>query len=322
MCIRDSVQSHYQKIGWNGKWIAIGGSYAGNLSAFYSVLYPKQLVGALSSSAPVIAKNDFIEYDAHIHKVAGPKCVADILFVTKEVEKNLGSDFRRLKKLFAAESIIRKTDFMYVIADISAAAVQYGYKDDFCQAISGSNKVEAYANFGKKLFKIWGTGAEGFSFQSAEPTSLNKHSKGIGMRQWIYQSCTEYGYWQNAHPDVNKRSRSTLINLKYHQSVCKRLFGIDKLADTKAFNKIWYTALKLIKSNAPVIMTNGLEDPWLTLSITPDTIKKSGPFPSLLSYSIKKGAHCDDLRINKIKSNQSTKFVFTLTNKIFKSWVQ
>lgn len=317
-----SVQSHYQMLGWNGKWIAIGGSYAGNLSAFYSVLYPKQIVGALSSSAPVIAKNNFIEYDAHIHKVAGPKCVSDILHVTNKIEKNINSDFHRFKKLFTAEKIIRKTDFMYMVADISAAAVQYGFRDDFCKALNGNDKVKAYADFGKKLFKIWGTAAEGFSFQSAEPISLKNHSIGIGMRQWIYQSCTEYGYWQNAHPDSNKRSRSTMINLKYHQSVCKRLFGIDKLADTSAFNKVWLNSLKTSNTNAPIIMTNGLEDPWLQLSITPDTIKTSGPFPNLLSYFIKKAAHCDDLRISKINKNKSAQFVFTLTNNIFKNWIK
>jgi len=60
-----------------GKWIAIGGSYAGSLAAYYRQKHPELVVGALASSAPVRAKAAFFEYDRHITQVAGPVCVAN-----------------------------------------------------------------------------------------------------------------------------------------------------------------------------------------------------------------------------------------------------
>lgn len=44
--------------GWKGKWISVGGSYSGTLSAIYRQTHPELVVGALASSAPMISSVD------------------------------------------------------------------------------------------------------------------------------------------------------------------------------------------------------------------------------------------------------------------------
>ena len=41
--------------GWQGKWIVVGGSYSGTISALYRQKHPELVVGALASSAPMIS---------------------------------------------------------------------------------------------------------------------------------------------------------------------------------------------------------------------------------------------------------------------------
>jgi len=41
--------------GWTGRWLTVGGSYSGTLSALYRQAHPELIVGALASSAPMIS---------------------------------------------------------------------------------------------------------------------------------------------------------------------------------------------------------------------------------------------------------------------------
>jgi pimeloyl-ACP methyl ester carboxylesterase len=306
---------------WNGKWVAFGGSYPGSLSAFYRLKFPELVVGALASSAPVKAKSNFEQYDAHVTEVAGPICANNMRKSVAEVESSL-SDTKRLeqiKRLFEANMIEDKTDFLYLIADIGATAVQYGMKDEFCQMLaSNAQPLLGYAQFAQKLYDSWGITPLSFTAQGAMSTNPNDYPEGIGMRQWFYQSCTEYGYWQNANSNSNKSTRSSLINPDYHKKLCKRLFGITQDVDADKTNSTYYMPL-FSPSVSNIFFTNGATDPWSTLSMTEKNGNSSNP--NLAYFLIDNAAHCDDLRSPLSSDSKAITKARHLTEKLLNQWL-
>lgn len=289
---------------WTGTWIAFGGSYPGSLSAYYRLKFPYLVAGSLASSAPVMAKEDFIEYDTHVTQVAGAECAAQMRQVVSEVEAvlNNAEQLAQMKNLFEAAEIEDPIDFLYLIADTGATAIQYGMRNSFCSALaSNQTPLAGYADFAKKLYKALGITAVDIVAQGA--MSEDPHNdKGVGMRQWYYQSCTEYGYWQNANPDSSQSTRSSLINLDYHRKICQRLFGLNEPANTASLNNTFYFPLmdELVTN---IYFTNGANDPWSTLSLAE---KNGNAINSKLTYSLIEGAaHCDDLRTPNATDSES-----------------
>lgn len=281
-----------------GKWIAIGGSYAGSLAAYYRQKHPELVVGALASSAPVQAKADFFEYDRHITQVAGPACVAKMLEAVAEVERRIDGDpaiRQATQLLFHAEMIRDPRDFLYTLADMASIAIQYGQRDRFCDAIEATSTIDellsVYAEVGTEMFTWFGITAEQDSFQGAESTNPADYISGAGSRAWLYQSCTEYGYWQIA--DRVSSSRSNRITQSYHDEVCARLFGILTPVDTARTNRTYFDPL-FSRATTHIFFTNGSDDPWSTLSILEGSSDATRN-PNLDLMTILGAAHCDDL---------------------------
>lgn len=284
-----------RSLGLNGKWIAVGGSYPGALAAYLRAKYPTRFVGALASSAPVQADNDFSEYDRHVGQQAGPACVMAIQSVVAIADKAVTDpqSFAEIKAKFGAQALDNTDDFLYFLADTAAAAVQYGMKDSFCAEVTTSG-LDGYVKGSQMVAGIFGSLVE-FSAQAAENTNLSASSGSIGMRQWFYQSCTEFGYWQNVNPDPALQTRSLRINENYHRGVCKRLFNLNQFADVAKTNASYFEPIQKTSSN--ILFTNGSEDPWLNLSV--NDINGNNTNLNNKAFVIMGAAHCDDLGQSK-----------------------
>ena len=288
-----------EQLGLLGKWISVGGSYPGELSAFYRLKHPELVAGALASSAPVLAKDDFQEYDHHVAKVAGPDCLKAIQAAVVDAEAKLKSPASALavKKLFKSDMIRNNIDFLYVMADMAAVAIQYGYQKQFCDSVVAglkSGKVtESYANVGNQLFSRFGITSLQDSFQGAESTNPNDYLGWAGMRSWMYQSCTEFGFYQIAYSNPAEASRSSQITLQYHNDVCRRLFGLTTPVNVNKTNSEFYNNL-FDAGVKNIYFTNGSNDPWSNLSIT-EKNPDAGSNPGLKFFTISGASHCDDL---------------------------
>ncbi|WP_333663268.1 S28 family serine protease [Legionella steelei] len=316
-------QRHFKnEKNWNGKWVAFGGSYPGSLSAYYRLKFPYLVVGALASSAPVMAKEDFIEYDAHVTQVAGLQCASQMREVVSEVEASLNDagKWAQMKSLFDAAAVDHPVDFLYLIADTGAAAVQYGMRDTFCSSLASSpTPLQGYAEFAKKLYKDMHVTAVEMTAQGAMSENPRDYKNGLGMRQWYYQSCKEYGYWQNAHPNPALSTRSSLINLDYHHQICQRLFGLTQPVNTTELNNTLYTPLMdILTSN--IYFTNGENDPWSTLSLAE---KNGNAINPKLTYQLIAGAaHCDDLHSPSVLDSDSLKSARSTMESLLAEWLK
>lgn len=309
---------------WNGKWIVFGGSYPGSLSAYYRLKYPELVVGALASSAPVKAKENFEEYDAHVTAMAGPECASKMREAYQEIEMYMRSgstnEIARLKRSFGLGNLKDDQDFLYFIADIGAAAVQYGYKDELCYSLThAAPATAAYIPFAQKIYREWHIKDPiSLTMQGAESENPADYDDGVGARQWFYQSCTEYGYWQNANSDRAKSTRSKFINLDYHHNVCRRLFGLTMPADTNYINNHFYQPL-FSPATKNIYFTNGSVDPWSTLSMTVG----NGNATNLNLYylTIDGAAHCDDLRTPKDTDSDALKTARQVLSSLITEWL-
>lgn len=279
------------KMGLTGPWVSVGGSYAGNLSAYLRALYPQDFIGALASSAPVLPDANFSEYDRHVARMAGRTCASVANKVIAGVENEIVSDegFLAAKERFSAQTLSRRDDFLYLLSDIASAAIQYGMRDDFCAALEAKGEA-GYVEMKARVDKLFGDFAD-YSAEAAENIDVLKHSGGLGMRQWFYQSCTEYGYWQNADPSESMRSKQ--INANYHDELCHRLFGMAKIGSVNNILKKFYEPLLNPINVSRILYTNGVVDPWSNLSITTENGNHVNPNTEALV--IPGASHCSDL---------------------------
>jgi hypothetical protein len=80
------------------------------------------------------------------------------------------------------------------------------------------------------------------------------------LRQWTYQYCNEFGFFQTPNPVYPLRSAE--IDLAFWEPYCKRIFGADFAdAHTDETNN-YYHGLAITGKN--IYFANSSEDPWQT----------------------------------------------------------
>jgi pimeloyl-ACP methyl ester carboxylesterase len=169
--------------GWSGKWITVGGSYSGTVSAIYRLKHPELIVGALASSAPMIAGT--------------------------------------------------------------------GVPQDNPDDIGG--------------------------LESTDPSS------DTGERQWAYQACTKFVFWETDGFTIFDPSAS----------LCGKLFGNAPIADSAAYNSDYEAPFISSAPGAPtnLLFTYGSDDIWTTIGVS----QKINQNPGITISVIEGAGHHFDL---------------------------
>ena len=213
----------------NSGVILVGGSYSATMVTWFMQKYPHLANGAWSSSAPLEAQVDFVEYlevvsDA-IRDLGGANCSRRIESAFQELESLLKEgNSARIEEVFKLCYPFKATDKLDKQNFFSSAGAPFSsivqYHRDYAQTIQSEcnllensrfeNDLEAYAWW-------WWFGAFEFDPEEVEDYcfdhrySLQLYLFGgtewyelaafIEFRQWFYQTCAEYGWYQSSGSD-------------------------------------------------------------------------------------------------------------------------
>lgn len=274
------------------KYVTIGGSYSGALSAWFRLKYPHISVGSVASSGVVNAILDFTAFDEQVAESAGTDCAAAMRATTAAIEKlYFANDTAKklVKDMFNASMIEEDGDFFYLMADAMAESIQYGFHANICVPLVDSYKsnndslVQVFAHYVNTVFYNYLGLAEWYATSYQQNVSVAEEKN---ARQWWFQKCSEVAYFQNAPPSNSVRSK--LVNMTYHRNHCREVFGMDLFPDTDATNH-YYGGNQTAATN--VYFANGSQDPWRRASVM-YSLSVSEPE---LTITCNNCGHCVDL---------------------------
>ncbi|XP_077996059.1 thymus-specific serine protease-like [Glandiceps talaboti] len=289
-------------------WICFGGSYPGALSAWFRLKYPHLVYGAIASSAPVKAETNFEGYNEVVAaSLADPvvkgsqECEANVASAFKEINQKIQEkQFDVLKKDFlSCNNISNPNDtatFVSNMASLLMGIVQYNEMttwdiEQFCSYMTQPRKpYDNLAIFNAKYLNDSGEECSDNSFDNYLKLLRDTTSKseGVGIRQWTYQTCTQFGYYQTCDSNTTCPF-SPQMDLKSSLILCSAAFNISgSVVDRRVdFTNSYYGADH--PSGTRIVFVNGSIDPWHALSVLQNLS------PTVTAIFINGTAHCANM---------------------------
>jgi serine protease 16 len=342
----DFIRGKYDlDIGENGRnrVIAFGGSYPGALAAWVRVKYPHLIYGSIASSAPVLAELDFVGYNqVVVASLANPvvggsdQCAKNVFKAFQKIDGAFDSEkpekLRNIEKIFNScgklETELDRSTFVGAIAGNFQGAVQYngilpvGIKD-VCNMMLN----ESIGSLEQRLAAVAGTNYSAkctdftwdYSLNQLNNVTVDLNATGVGIRQWTYQTCAQFGYYQTCEPWKGSCLFSRRMTLKSNTLLCKESFGL-KLAQVKErikFSNEYYGG------NQPhatrIVFVNGDIDPWHYLSVLQDNFENGN---DITAVYIPGASHCQNMRPSSVNDTLVMKEAkLKIRNKVAE-WVQ
>merc|ERR1711962_718096 len=303
-----------------GPWITFGGSYPGSLSAWMRLRFPHLVSGAVSSSGPLLAKLDFFEYfqvvkDA-LDTYGSPGCnpaLTEALTTVEEMvmdEDNWGllsSMFQTCSPLYGDNQLDVKS-FIEMLIDNLAGLVQYnGNQNMNISSLCSIMTDETSASPLERLAVVNSMMLE----EAGEPCIMHDYDSflniisdiywsghGVGYRQWIWQTCTEFGWYQTTNQPSGVYGSS--LDLGFFERWCQDAFGDyfthERMEKNVEASNIEYGGITPDVHN--VVFVQGTVDPWHAMGVLDDLREDA------VSIVITGTSHCADMYGDKEKDSQ------------------
>ncbi|KAM5294849.1 thymus-specific serine protease [Glossophaga mutica] len=298
-------------------WVCFGGSYAGSLAAWARLKFPHLLFAAVASSAPVRAVLDFSAYNEVVSRsltstaIGGsPECHAAVSTAFAEVGRRLragGTARKALRvELGACTSLGRVEDREELLEALQAlvgGAVQYDGQTgaplsvrQLCGLLlegkGNGSHLAPYRGLRRAVqVVLHSLGQRCLSFSRAETLAQLRVTEpqvsGVGDRQWLYQTCTEFGFYVTCQGP--RCPFSQLPALPSQLELCEKVFGLSTSSMVQAVTQTNSYYGGQTPGATQVLFVNGDADPWHVLSVT------QALGPSVSALLIPSASHCSDM---------------------------
>lgn len=299
------------------KWIAFGGSYPGSLAAWLRLKYPHLVHAAISSSGPLLAKSDFREY----YEVVGDSLAAynascvdavrqamlqvEIMLKHRVGQRTLTERLRLCDSLeMTARNAQDVANLLESLASLFAGVVQYNkdYSPHARVTIDAVCDIMLNQTWGPQITRLAEVNRVLLEQQSETCLDYRYENMVAGMRnvswdaetaeggrQWTYQTCTEFGFYQTS--DKTSALFGDRFPVKFFYDQCVDVFGADfgserQERDIDRTNTM-YGELRARTTN--VLYVHGSIDPWHALGLT------RSPADSMPTIYIEGTAHCANM---------------------------
>ncbi|XP_018795347.1 PREDICTED: putative serine protease F56F10.1 isoform X1 [Bactrocera latifrons] len=313
------IRSMNVKYNFNSKqkWIVFGGSYPGALAAWARQKYPHLIYGAISSSAPLLAKVDFFEYLQVVK--------ASLTTHSDNCLKALGRAFAELETLIrqpigqrsvnekfnictpieeSATKPLDMSNFFQKLADNIAFVVQFNKVnrpeayytiDEACNVMVNDTIGPPFERLGIVNGMVLENLKEKcldykYDNMLTEMRNISLFAKvANGTRQWTYQTCNEFGFYQTSNDKNDTFGDKFKVDFFIKQ--CMDIFS--ESMDAKYLEQVvsqtneFYGGLNPNSTN--VLYVHGSIDPWHALGLT------ASNNPNIPTVFIEGTAHCAEM---------------------------
>ena len=301
-------------------WIWLGGSYPGIRGAQMRIRNPETFFATWASSAPTEAAVDMWTYFAQAERSMTRNCSADYTAVTRYVDNVLANgtsdEVMALKTdLYKAinsapgnqTAAVNETEVASMTNDNVAKYLltplsfyqYYGFDRSvlpFCDIMETQNRsgscttdnggtVPAYSHesglaAGHNVSVAWSW----FLVALAETNydAITATEDPIAGKSWMWQYCSEYGYYQRGNPANPHTIESEFLSLEVFQNSCNQTFpeGLPPTPNIAASNK--YGGWNINPSNT--MFSSGEFDPWRSLSPASTDLEIGAPNRTTTQY--------------------------------------
>lgn len=240
----------------NTPWIYYGGSYAGARAAHMRVQYPNLVWGAIASSAVTHAQIDFPQYYDPIQEYGPPACISTlqraIIFIDNMLDHPRATGFPQLLKGLFGLGALEDDDF----ADVISSPLGYWQEKNWDPAENVVSKCPRTP--GEPDSDIENC------FSTKDPEKFRVTDLSQTWRLWLFQVCTQWGYFMPAPPSPSPRIVSSRLTLAYTSDICSLAFppgehfSIPSEPDVEEVNR---RGDYLIEADR-LAFVDGDRDPW------------------------------------------------------------